>query len=45
MSETRDATNGNTVSGTRRFQKQMEDALGRRVTKGKPGRPGRMGEG
>ena len=33
------ATNGNYVLGNRRFQEQLAHALGRRVTKGKAGRP------
>ena len=35
----RTATNGNYVLGNKRFQKQIARALGRRVTKGKAGRP------
>lgn len=35
----RTATNGNYVLGNTRFQQQIESALGRRVTKGKAGRP------
>ena len=35
----RTATKGNYVLGTPRFQKQIAHALGRRVTKGKAGRP------
>jgi len=35
----RTATNGNYVLGNQRFQEQIAHALGRRVTKGKAGRP------
>ncbi len=35
----RSATNGNYVLGNKRFQKQIAQTLGRRVTKGKAGRP------
>ena len=35
----RSATNGNYVLGNKRFQEQIANALGRRVTKGKAGRP------
>ena len=35
----RSATNGNYVLGNKRFQQQIADSLGRRVTKGKAGRP------
>ena len=35
----RTATNGNYVLGNKRFQSQIERSLGRRVTKGKAGRP------
>ena len=35
----RAATNGNTVLGTPRFQEEIERMLGRRVVKGKAGRP------
>lgn len=37
--EIRSATNGNFVLGNTRFQAQIEQALGRRVTRGKAGRP------
>jgi putative transposase len=37
--EIRDATNGNFVLGDERFQGQIAQALGRRVTRGKAGRP------
>jgi putative transposase len=40
----RAATNGNYVLGTRRFQEEVERMLGRRVTKGKAGRPARRVE-
>ena len=33
------ATNGGFVLGSRRFQEEIARALGRRVTRGKPGRP------
>ena len=35
----RSATNGNYVLGNKRFQQQIANSLGRRVTKGKAGRP------
>ena len=35
----RSATNGNFVLGNKRFQEQIANSLGRRVTKGKAGRP------
>ncbi len=35
----RTATNGNYVLGTKRFQEQVANTLGRRVIKGKAGRP------
>ncbi len=38
ITEIRDATNGNFVIGGKLFQQEMEQALGRRVTRGKPGR-------
>lgn len=37
----RSATNGNHALGSKRFQEQIEMTLGRRVTKGKAGRPRR----
>jgi putative transposase len=37
--EIRDATNGNFVLGNERFQAQIAKALGRRVARGKAGRP------
>ena len=37
--EIRDATNGNYVLGGERFQEQIAQALGRRVVRGKAGRP------
>ena len=37
--EIRKATNGNYVLGNSRFQEQIAQALGRRVTRGKAGRP------
>jgi putative transposase len=39
----RTATNGNYVLGNQRFQEQIAHALGRRVTKGKAGRPKQEG--
>lgn len=39
IDEIRQATNGNYVLGTERFEAQVERALKRRVTRGKPGRP------
>ena len=41
MEEIRDATNGNFVLGGKRFQDQIAEALGRRVVRGKAGRPPR----
>ena len=38
VDEIRDATNGNYVAGNSQFQKQVAQALGRRVVRGKPGR-------
>ena len=37
--EIREATNGNYVLGNTRFQEQITQALGRRVIRGKAGRP------
>jgi putative transposase len=39
IDQIRSATNGNVVLGHDRFAEQVENALGRRVTKGYPGRP------
>ncbi len=39
VDEIRKATNGNYVLGNALFVQQIEDALGRRVTAGKAGRP------
>lgn len=39
VDEIRQATNGNFVIGSEGFQQQIAQALGRRVTRGKPGRP------
>jgi putative transposase len=39
VDEIRKATNGNYASGNALFVQQIEDALGRRVTAGKAGRP------
>ena len=43
--EIRDATNGNFVLGGERFQEQIAQALGRRVVRGKAGRPAKQNEG
>ena len=39
VDEIRQATNGNFVIGSDRFQRDVADALGRRVIRGRPGRP------
>ena len=39
VDEIREATNGNYVLGSTRFQDQVARALGRRVTRGRSGRP------
>ena len=39
IDEIRSATNGNYVLGNELMQKQVDKALGRRVVRGKPGRP------
>ena len=39
IDEIRKATNGNYVLGTERFEAQVAEMLGRRVTRGSPGRP------
>lgn len=39
IDEIRQATNGNYALGTERFRKEVEEMLGRRATRGKPGRP------
>lgn len=39
LEDIRSATNGNYALGSERFQKEIEQALDRRVTRGKPGRP------
>jgi putative transposase len=39
LSQIRQATNGNYALGGRRFQAQIAKALGRRVERGKTGRP------
>jgi putative transposase len=39
VEEIREATNGNFALGSKRFQQQIELALGRRVTRGVSGRP------
>ena len=41
VDEIRLATDGNFVVGSERFQHDVATALGRRVTRGKPGRPGK----
>lgn len=43
VDEIRQATNGNFALGDERFVAQIEQALGRRVTRGKPGRPCKPG--
>ena len=35
----RDATNGNSILGSERVRNQIAEMLGRRVTRGTPGRP------
>lgn len=42
--EIRAVTNGGYALGTEQFQREMAHALGRRVTKGSPGRPQRISE-
>jgi putative transposase len=44
LEEIRLATNGGFVLGDRRFQAEIARALGRRVTRGKPGRPRKKNE-
>ena len=39
VDEIRDATNGNFALGSKRFQQQIESALGRRAIRGVSGRP------
>jgi len=39
LDEIRQATNGNFALGSRKFQSEVETALGRRATRGKAGRP------
>ena len=39
VDEIRQSTNGNYALGCERFQKEVEEALGRRASKGIPGRP------
>jgi len=39
VDEIRNATNGNYVLGSSRFQEQVAKALGRRVVRGRSGRP------
>lgn len=43
--EIRDATNGNFALGGERFQEQIAQTLGRRVVRGKAGRPARQNKG
>ena len=45
VDEIRQATSGNYALGTKRFQSQVEAALGRRAVPGKPGRPRKEGRG
>jgi putative transposase len=45
LDQIRSATNGNYALGSARFQEEIERILGRRVTKGKAGRPVRELEG
>ena len=40
VDEIRHATNGNYALGTERFRQEVEKALGRRASPGRPGRPG-----
>lgn len=42
LSQIRSATNGNFALGSNRFQLEVAAALGRRVIRGKPGRPAKM---
>ncbi|MCP3669087.1 MAG: hypothetical protein GY814_01345 [Gammaproteobacteria bacterium] len=42
VDEIRQATNGNYDKGSERFKCQITDILGRRVIRGKPGRPPTM---
>jgi len=44
VDELRSATNGNYALGNERFMRQMAAALGRRVTRGRAGRPARAGD-
>lgn len=39
IDEIRNATNGNLVVGSKQFQREVEQAMGRPVTRGQPGRP------
>ena len=39
VDDIRQATNGNFALGSERFKKNMSSKLGRRVTRGQPGRP------
>ena len=42
LNEIRESTNGNFALGNRKFKDEIADALGRRVTHGRPGRPRKM---
>jgi putative transposase len=42
LREIREATNGNIVLGSKPFQRQIAEALGRRTTRGDAGRPARV---
>ncbi|MEO8385863.1 MAG: transposase [Betaproteobacteria bacterium] len=44
VDEIRRATNGNYALGNKRFQKQIETALGRRAVRGVSGRPAKEGK-
>lgn len=44
VDEIRDATNGNYALGDDRFHRQIENALQRRATRGRPGRPRRKSD-
>ena len=41
IGQIRSATNGNYALGSERFQREIEATLGRRASRGQPGRPGR----
>jgi putative transposase len=44
VDQIRQATNGNNALGDGRFVAELEQMLGRRVTRGKPGRPFKNGD-